>query len=95
MTTTSSIATVAQGTWNPAAIVETIIIADAVDASLYSAICAYGSIRDGAMGKTIVTLNGWYSYHNTLQLPDGTDIDIIRNRGLVYLHDWHNDADED
>lgn len=93
MTATSS--TTAQGTWNPAATVETIIIADAVDASLYRALNQYGSVRTGAMGKIIVALNGWVEFGNVLQLPDGTEIDIIRNRGLVYLHDWLNDANED
>ena len=47
------------------------------------------------MGKIIVALNGWVEFGNVLQLPDGTEIDIIRNRGLVYLHDWLNDANED
>lgn len=76
--------------WNPEAEVQAILFVDAIDASLYDAISKFGEVRDADKGQQMVILNGAFVGANTIQLPDGTDIDIVRCCGLVHLQDWHN-----
>lgn len=68
-----------------------VLVVDAIDACLEDSILRYGSILPGNHGKQIVILPVQYVFSHCIMLPDGIDIDIIRNRNLVYLHDWHLD----
>ncbi len=68
-----------------------VLVVDAIDACLEQDIRQFGTIIPGNHGKQVVVLPKECVYPHTIDLPDGTGIDIIRNRGLVYLHDWHLD----